>query len=69
VIEEVRRYPGQEQQVFEFIKENPQAINNIRAPLFEDKVIDYLLEMATVDEKSVSREELMADDPEDNEKA
>lgn len=69
VVEQVRQYPGQEQEVFEFIKNNPQAINNIRAPLYEDKVVDYLLEMVKVEEQSVKRDELFADDPEDDEKA
>lgn len=44
--EEARRYPGQEKQVFEFYRQNPQAQAQIRAPLFEDKVVDFILELA-----------------------
>ncbi|MAU42068.1 MAG: trigger factor [Kordiimonas sp.] len=60
VAEEARRYPGQEQQVFEYYQKNPQALAQLRAPLFEDKVVDYILELATVTEKSTNREQLIA---------
>lgn len=66
LIAEARRWPGQERQVFEFFKANPQAIENLRAPIFEDKVVDHILEQATVTERTVSVEELMRD-PEDDE--
>lgn len=61
VANEARRYPGQEQQVFEFYQKNPQALAQIRAPLYEDKVVDFIVAMAKVEEKTVSREELFAD--------
>lgn len=68
LINEARRWPGQERQVFDFFKANPQAIENLRAPIFEDKVVDHILEQATVTERTVSVEELMRD-PEDDEVA
>ena len=61
MIEEARRHPGQEQQVVEFFRKNPQAIDSLRAPILEDKVVDYILEIAKVDEKDVTSEELMRD--------
>jgi trigger factor len=60
--DEIRRYPGQEQQVYEFYKNNPEALANIRAPLFEDKVVDQILSEAKVTDKKVTREELLAAD-------
>jgi len=56
--EEARRYPGQEQQVINFYRENPQAMAQLRAPYYEDKVVDFILELAHVTDKKVSREEL-----------
>lgn len=58
---EARRYPGQEQRVIEFYRSNPEAMNSLQAPLLEDRVVDFILEMADVKEKKVSREELMRD--------
>jgi trigger factor len=63
VIQEAQRYPGQERKVVEFYQQNPQAIDRFRAPLFEEKAIDFVLELAKVDEKPVTPEEL-AKDPE-----
>ncbi len=63
--ERIRQFPGQEQQVMEFYQKNPSAVAEIRAPLLEEKVIDYLLELMQVDEKKVSREELVAVDEDD----
>lgn len=65
VLDEVRRYPGQEQQVFEFFKNNPQAVESLRAPVFEDKVVDFILEQVKVTETPVSAEELMRDPDEE----
>jgi len=56
--EEARKYPGQEQQVFEFLTQNEQAMAQLRAPIYEDKVVDFILEMAEVEETTVSLEEL-----------
>jgi trigger factor len=61
VMEQARRYPGQEQQVFDYFRENPQAMNELQAPLYEEKVIDFLIEMADVTEEVVPIEELMRD--------
>ena len=55
---QARQYPGQERQFFEFVQKNPQALQQIRAPLFEDKVVDFILELAQVTEKPVSKDEL-----------
>ncbi len=55
---EASRYPGQEMQVVEFFRKTPQAIEQLRGPLFEDKVVDYILEMAQVEDRLVSPEEL-----------
>lgn len=62
VIAEARRYPGQERQVFEFYQKNRQAVEALRAPLFEEKVVDYILELAKVSEVSVSAESLAEED-------
>jgi trigger factor len=57
--EEARRYPGQEQHVMDLLKNDPQAQARLRAPLFEDKVIDFILEMAEVKETRLPPEELV----------
>jgi trigger factor len=63
LFESVRRVPAaQQQQVFDFYKNNPSALANLRAPLFEEKVVDHLLSTVNVTDASVSREELMAED-------
>jgi trigger factor len=59
-----RQFPGQEQQVFQFYAQNQQAQAEIRAPLFEDKVVDFIAELATVTDKKVDKDTLFAD-PED----
>ena len=59
ILAEARRMPGREQQVMEFYKSNPEALANLRAPLFEDKVIDFIIEMAKVMDSRVSPEDLM----------
>lgn len=61
VYQEASRYPGQEQQVLEFFRKNPQAAENLRAPLFEEKVVDFMLELAKVTERQVTAEELNAE--------
>ena len=58
IMAQARQYPGQERQFFEFIQQNAQMQQQLRAPLFEDKVIDHLFDQATVAEKEVSKEEL-----------
>ncbi len=56
--QEASRYPGQEQQVMEFFRKNPQAAENLRSPIFEEKVVDFMLELAKVTERGVAPEEL-----------
>ena len=53
-----------EQQVWDYYRNNPGALAALRAPLFEDKVVDFLLELADVTDKQVSREELFKEDEE-----
>ena len=60
---EARRYPGQEKMVIEYYQKNPQALDMIKAPLFEEKVVDYVLTKAKVSEKKVSAKELYEYDP------
>jgi trigger factor len=62
IVERARQVPGREQEVWEFYQKNPGALASIRAPIFEEKVVDFLLELATVSDKQVSREELLKDD-------
>lgn len=56
--QEATRYPGQEQQVMEFFRKNPRAAENLRSPIFEEKVVDFMLELAKVTERGVAPEEL-----------
>ena len=60
LIAEVRRFPGQEQQVYDYYRKNPQALAGLRAPVFENKVVDYVAELATQTDKAMTREELAA---------
>ena len=64
LMEHVRQFPGQEQKVWDYYRQNPQAVAGLRAPIFEEKVVDFLLELAQVTEKPVSREELYKEDEE-----
>ena len=57
VIAEARRYPGQEKQVIEFYQRSPEALNQLRAPLYEEKVVDFILEQANVTDRSVTPEQ------------
>jgi trigger factor len=61
-VERARQYPGQEKAVWEFYRKNPQALAEIRAPLFEEKVVDHLLAQTAITDKAVTREELMRED-------
>lgn len=58
IMNQARQYPGQERQFFEYVQQNPQMQQQLRAPIFEDKVVDYLFELAEINEKEVSKEEL-----------
>ena len=63
MIAEARQYPGQEQQVIEFYQKNPQAVANLRAPIYEEKVVDLIIEKAKVTDKKVDRDTLFEEDP------
>lgn len=73
IAEQARRYPGQEQLVYEHFRKHPERLAELRAPLFEDKVVDFILELAKVDEQNVTPEELFAafneDEGEDGEES
>jgi len=58
IMTQARQYPGQERQFFEFVQQNQQMQQQLRAPLFEDKVVDHIAEQAEVTEKEVSKDEL-----------
>lgn len=59
VIMEAQKYPGQEKEVFDYYSKNRDALESLRAPVFEEKVVDFILELAEVKEKEVSAEDLM----------
>jgi len=59
---EARKYPGQEREVFEFFRQNPQAAAQLRAPVYEEKVVDLILSKAKVEDTPVSKEELYEED-------
>ena len=63
MIAEARRYPGQEQQVVEFYQKNPNAIAQLRAPIFEEKVVDLIIEKAKITDKKVKEDVLFEEDP------
>ena len=58
MIQQARQYPGQEREFFEFMQQNEQMQQQMRAPIFEDKVVDYVLELANVTHKDVSKDDL-----------
>jgi trigger factor len=62
IVERTRQFPGREQEIWEHYRKNPAAVAGVRAPIFEEKVVDFLIELATVTDKPVSREELYKDD-------
>jgi len=68
LINMARAFPGEEKQVLEHYQKNPAALQQLRAPLFEEKVVDYIVERAEVKDKKVSKEKLM-EDPEGEEAA
>jgi trigger factor len=65
VIERARQMPGREKEVWDYYRNNPNALAQLRAPIYEDKVVDFILELANVTEKKVSREDLYKDDEEE----
>ncbi len=62
VMEQARQFAGQEQRVWDYYRQNPQAVASLRAPIYEEKVVDFLLELAQVSEKKVPRDELFKQD-------
>jgi len=64
VMEQARQFPGREQQVWDYYRKNPEAVAGLRAPIYEEKVVDFLLELAQVTEKKVPREELYKEEEE-----
>ncbi len=58
VMAQARQYPGQERQFFEFVQQNPQMRQQMQAPIFEDKVVDYIFELANITDKTVSKDDL-----------
>ena len=62
LIREARQYPGQEREVVQFFQRNPNAMAQLRAPIYEDKVVDHILAVATVEDQTVSRDDLFKDD-------
>ncbi|MFD2235877.1 trigger factor [Aureimonas populi] len=69
VLEQVRQYPGQEQQIYDYFRKTPEAVQSLRAPIYEEKVVDHLLSTVDVTDKTVTKEELMKDDEEDEQAA
>ncbi len=67
IYDQVRQYPGQEQQVFEYFRQHQDAVAGLRAPIYEDKVVDFIMSKADVKDKKVSKEELVKMDEEDEE--
>ncbi len=66
---QLQQFPGQQKEILDFFRNTPGASASLRAPIFEEKVIDKLLEEISVTDKTVTKEELLADDAEDGEKA
>jgi trigger factor len=62
VMDQARQFPGREQQVWDYYRQHPEAVAGLRAPLYEEKVVDFVLELAEVTEKKVPREELYKQD-------
>jgi trigger factor len=60
LVARVRQFPGQEKQVYDYYRSNPQALIELRGPIFEQKVVDLIIGKATVSDKSVSKAELQA---------
>src|SRR5437868_1121171 len=60
ITREARRHPGYERQVLDFYRQNPEAVGNLRAPIFEDKVIDFIVELAQVQERKISPHDLLS---------
>ena len=64
IVERTRQFPGREQEIWDYYRKSPEAVASLRAPLYEEKVVDFLLELVKSTEKTVSREELFRDEDE-----
>lgn len=62
LIDRARQSPGREKEVWDFYRSNPNALAQLRAPIYEDKVVDFILELATVTEKKVTRDDLLKEE-------
>ncbi|MBV6649086.1 MAG: trigger factor [Hoeflea sp.] len=62
LFEQVRRFPGQEQEIYEYFQKTPGAVASLRAPIFEEKTVDHLMTVIEVTDKTVTKDELMAED-------
>jgi len=62
IVEQARQFPGREQEIWDHYRNNPQAVAGVRAPLFEEKVVNFLVELAKVTDKPVTREDLYRDE-------
>jgi trigger factor len=62
LIDRARQSPGREKEVWDFYRSNPNALAQLRAPIYEDKVVDFILELANVTEKQVTREDLLKEE-------
>jgi trigger factor len=62
VMERVRQYPGREREVWDYYQKNPNAVATVRAPIYEEKVVDFIVELADVAEKKVTKDELFKED-------
>lgn len=66
LVEKTRQFPGQEKQVWDYYRNNPQALAQLRAPIYEEKVVDFIIELANVTDKPMSREELVKQEEADS---
>ena len=68
ILKESQNYPGQEQMVFKYYQENPEAMQQLSGPVYEEKIVDFIMELAKVTDKTVTVDELMAEDDGDKPK-
>ena len=61
-MERVRQYPGREREVWDYYQKNANALASVRAPIYEEKVVDFIVELADVSETKVSKDELLKED-------
>ena len=62
MMQELQRYPGREKEILDYFKKNPDAQNQLSGPVFEDKIIDFILELAEIKEKVVNVDDLYKED-------